>query len=213
MKKVTLSLVLILSVSSVLQAQKWSAGYRTGIELDNARLSDNPISHENLLWNNQLFVNRKIVGNLEGEVTATYNYKRSNHIMTSIWDGPELINRRNKTSTLNLGVYLRYYLYQNKNWRFFTQAGIGSYKSWNSYEGEVLQTINGTPDPFSGNESSRIILAHTLEAGVGASCNISKRLYLNSILNSGYKTDGSSRLSTHSTDFALSLYVGVGFRF
>lgn len=213
MKKILLTITVLLSFAPILQAQKWSAGYRSGIEIANVRFTNDPISHENLLWNNQLFFNRKIVGRLEAEVTAAYNYKRSNYITSGLLDGPELIYTRNRTSTLTVGLYLRYFFYQKNNWRFFAQAGMGSYKSWNCYEGETLQTINGTPSPFSGKESSPLVLAHTLEAGIGGSYNISKRFYLNTLLTVGYKTDGPSRLSANSTDYASSLYVGVGFRF
>jgi hypothetical protein len=213
MKKVLLTFSSVLFLAATVHAQKWSAGYRTGMELDNTRFNNNPIDNENLLWNNQLFLNRKIIGNLEAEVTATYNYKESNYIITDLWDGPELIKVRNRVSTLTMGLYLRYNLYQKNNWRFFAQAGMGSYKSWNCYDGETLQTINSTPAPFSGKESPRMVLAHTLEGGLGTSYSIGKRFYLNSILNVGYKTDGSSRLSEPTTDFATSLFVGVGFRF
>jgi hypothetical protein len=213
MKKITLTVLLLLSLATILQAQKWSAGYRSGMALANARLNNDAVAHENLLWNNQLFLNRKIAGRLEVEITATYNYKKSSHITTGLFDGPDLIYTRNRTSTLTAGIYLRYFVYQNNNWRLFAQAGVGSYKSWNCYEGEALQTINSTPSPFSGKETSPLVWAHTLEAGIGGSYNISKRFYLHSLLNVGYKTDGPVRMSANATDYTSALYAGAGFRF
>ncbi len=212
MKKVLLLSTAILCITAISYAQKWSAGYRTGLQQLDLRLSNKPFGKDNMLWHNQVFLDRKLTKRLEAELTLGYSYKNNGSTSSSFFDGPALINTTSQTSTLTAGLYLRYYICQHTRLQVFGQAGITSYKSWTNYQGLSYDMLDSAPNYFSGTQNSGIIIAHTVAAGIGFNYKLNHHFYLNSLFNLDYNTQGPQRLTDNSS-FSPSVYAGIGFRF
>jgi hypothetical protein len=207
MKKIIIATTALLILTTALHAQKWSAGYRTGVEKKFPQYKRN--SDQKLwFWNNQVFLNRKITNRLETEVTLTHNSTCSTDSMT-YFDGPVLSVLKGKTHELSLGLNLRYYIYSNSRWQAFAQLGTSANKSWFSYDGLSYDEPNSVPKPYSGKSNSPITVFNTISAGAGANYNLSRRLYCTAQLNGIYNTQASLSYN----DFSWVMYAGIGFRF
>ncbi len=212
MKKTLILLTISLSISTASHAQKWSAGYRTGFQ----QLQNNPSygSYKNgrTVWSNQVFLDRKISKRFESELTLGYSYKNHGSSTHQYFDGPALVTLDQQTTTLTMGVYLRYYMCQHSRLRVFGQAGFTSYKSWTNYQGQSYDYPISLPQYFSGRQNSGLVIANTVAAGVGVNYEFRPRFYLNSVFNLNYYTSGSIRMADDHR-FAGDAHVGIGLRF
>lgn len=214
MKKLLRLLAIILLLTDSATAQKWSAGFRTGLEQLEPRLSDKPFGNDNMLWNNQVFLNRKITRRLEGEINITHN-RTSNTDSSRFFDGPSLVVENERINKITLGLNLRYYVLYGSRWSAFAQAGASVCKSWRNYDGVSYSDLNSTPTFFSGKGSTEIDF-NTVSAGIGINYNLNKHFYLNSLFNVLYRPNGTYTYMSGpytETNFSLALYAGIGFRF
>jgi hypothetical protein len=215
-KTISLMAMLLLSAAAT-NAQKWSAGYRTGISQDNFQFNDQFAQGHNLIWNNQVFVNRQLTNRLELELTIGYSQLKHGKSFTDIPESQVTIIQTWETKFLTAAVNIKYYFWQKKNWEAFGSAGLGSTKRWTHYKQDYTGTPilpQNIPGRGEGNDDSQWPHAPFLSIGTGLNYNLNTHLYLSGLLQLTYKSDGTVFASTVNTNnLSPALFIGAGYRF
>lgn len=218
MKKTLASLLLLLPLTSISYAQQWSAGFRTGIEQQEIRLSDKPLGKNNTLLQQQLYLSRKIGKRFEAEVALQYGHKNTTDSIRGLYDAPELIVLNRSIHSFSLAYTFRAFLYQSARWQAYAQAGFSSYYFWENFKGVAYQSVNpqgviAQPSYFSGTDKLFSPLSK-ISLGAGANYQLYKSIYLNTQANIHYLVDRARYLTNQGNkSLSLSGYLGLGFRF
>ena len=194
-------------------AQKWSAGYRTGIGMRNLNLTyEYDFKSYNLDWNNQVFLNKRMGKRFELEVSLNYNRRVYSDTFSYDRNG-SFVTVASKTIINNLNPALtgRYFILQRQRLTLFAQLGISFLDPKVNYSS--VESTPGSPDKYNSYNWNSFALFRWLIPGLGANYNINRQLYLNASLNIPYQGDVSQPGEQHHNEWGANLYAGVGFRF
>jgi outer membrane protein W len=205
--------IIILFVSALpSRAQsKWSAGYRTGLELVNYQLNKEDFEQENYIWHNQLFLTKRMGDKFALE--ATLFHTRKNYFATYPSGLTEIDSVVNDVTQTKLGLSIagKYYFLTKSKWSLYGQSGFTFTRSSDqyanaAYKQRVLQ------QEYKETKNS-VTLFDRAFGGLGLDYSLGKRVYLNTCLNVCYKIDGITSPGNPSySNWAANALIGAGFR-
>jgi hypothetical protein len=203
---------IFVSITALSHAQpKWSAGYRTGLELVNFQITTQDFARENTIWHNQLFLTRRL-GNKFALEAALFNtnkkYFNTGH--SNLTDVDSIVNSVKQTK-LGLNVAAKYHFFIRPKWSLYGQLGFTFVRTSDQYSNtaykqrEVQRSYNET--------ENNVILFDRTFGGLGLDFNLSKRLFLTSTLNVYYKIDGITYPgNAYYNKWAANFLVGAGLK-
>ncbi len=218
MKKTNFILTtVLLSLTTAATAQKWTAGLRTGASQDNFQFNDQFAQGGNLMWSNQVFVDRRLGKHLELEASATYSQLNASNSFPDFVEPSVTVYQSWQTKNLSLAINIKYYLLQKRNWEVFGLAGLGTSKKWSHYQ----QNFSGTiPAHFvysntEGEEHNPWPILSSFNAGAGLNYKLTQHLQLSGLFQLSYKAGADTYFSStvNQNNFAPALLAGIGYRF
>lgn len=213
MKSIT-AIILIFVTSIPCYAQnKWTAGYRTGLEIIN--LNINPHSDfksNNLIWTNELFVDHKLGKRFE--IEAGIRYGRKTYIDTgTVYDAPEfMVAERQQVNQITLLVNIKYHFIITQKYSLYCQAGTSAMRRIATLLTRYYNPNEVIKEYYSSTYSNTEWF-NTFSTGAGINYNLYPRLQLNATLTADYNTYGRYYMATSSyNDWSAHLLIGIGYK-
>jgi hypothetical protein len=210
--KITLAIIFLLCSFSFAQAQsKWSAGYRTGLELVNFQMTTEDFTSENYIWHNQLFLARQLGNKFAMEATLSHTSK--NYFGTSTSSLPEVDSFVNDVTQTKLALSIagKYPILAKLKWSLYGQLGFTFVRTSNQYSNSSYK--QGVANGHKNETENFITLFDRTFGGLGLDYNLSKRLYLTSTLNVYYKIDGITYPgNAYYNNWTANFLVGAGLK-
>jgi len=201
---------------------KWSAGYRSGIQVIEYNLNHNDFNSKNVAWVNEAFVARRLGRIFEVEAGLRLAAKSSKG--TSGYLSSDYVTQYEQTIThLTGSLVARAYFLRRGNFECYAQIGTSVLKSYYSIDGTRTPVLTGNPETqFSDKSNDKLELFSAISPGVGFNYNLNRQFFVSLNLTASYKTDASDLNSSiywatyaygMNNDWSSQALLGIGVRF
>jgi len=204
MKPTCLLFLSLLSGATALAQSKWSAGYRTGAE----PISVGGFENKELRLNQQLFLSHRIYKNLEAEINFGYKNSVSNYYAGTTFDGPFYYSNYTKSSTIEYGLGIRYFIMKKNGWSPYIIGGVTGTTLFNKQSNFYTEEYTNVPI-HAENKTTETSLFSKYYAGIGLNKSISKNWFLNVQTGLTYQYSGSD--FTYSNEYTPKFQLGIGY--
>lgn len=197
MKHTLLSIIIIFGPLLTHAQSNWSFGARSGVELIKSPLFY-PVATKPL-FDNQLFLTKRIVGNLEVEVNCSYSSQLNYSYGGVVYDSYEYYSQHTTINYLQVGIAARYFIIKTRTIAPYIIISANSVTTFTNTSFFSLEQYTRLPN--EGNETSvHTNYLHLYAFGVGANKEITRHWNINTQCVVNYDYPGSTfSLSNHFT--------------